>query len=36
VINGCEVNVESLYKPDIKDDLETLDNDSELLGSSFN
>ena len=32
VIKGCEINVESLYKPDIKDDLETLDNDSELLG----
>ena len=32
VINGCEVNVESLYKPDIKDELATLQDDSELLG----
>jgi hypothetical protein len=32
VINGCEINVESLYKPDIKDELQNLQDDDELLG----
>ncbi|WP_269615226.1 hypothetical protein [Prochlorococcus marinus] len=32
VINGCEINVESLYKPDIKDELLNLKDDDELLG----
>ena len=32
VIEGCEIKVESLYKPDIKDELVNLQDDDELLG----
>ena len=32
VIEGCEIKVESLYKPDIKDELASVKHDEELYG----